>query len=276
MKKLPKITEEREKIYLTEKAEITENHLSDKDIESIRKIGCVISGGIGCGKTRVTQYLHIRLAEFWEKEPNEQLKLRVFDLIGNFKEYPNHKIITEKTELIATKNNLVFTLDFNTFEKRANVINAVVSAEYKKQKRLFLNDKLRNHYVYFVEEANCIFNTKEVNRGFWLDFVATARNYNMVGVYTMQRLSDSSTKIIERLSNFIFGRTLGENDRRKIFKMIPKEYRHIFDRLEKREFLCFLSNRDKPFVLKLTKHMIHALDYYFIKGERKIDNLPKA
>jgi len=254
------------------KAKMLQTEFTPDNLESIANTGLIISGSIGCGKTYVAQYL---FEKFKTCTPfyNQTLKLRVFDIIGKWRIYShaqeNRDIIDSKTETVNNCiNPLVLTLSFNNFEDRANVIKSVIGYEYTEQKEEFLfSNTNEKTYVYFIEEANCIFNTKEVNKGFFLDFVATARNYSMVGVYTMQRLSDSSTKIIERLSNFCFGMSQGDNDRRKIFHMIDKQHRQLFNSLKKREFLCKIDG--EYFVLELPEPQSHSFETppESVKGE---------
>lgn len=226
------------------------------DFAEIGSRGVVISGNLGCGKTEIAKRIHRRFfVGIMSKEGFFKVfHLRTFDVVGNWlEEYPNPEIVDETTRFTDLDSANTFILKTFDKETRLRIMEAIIKAEFEEQREIFLDREreLEDAFIYVIEEANTIFTTQSINKGFWLDFVAYARNLNIVGVYIMQRLSDSSTKVIERIPNFIFGQTRGQNDKRKIKAMLPtKEARKTFENLGEHEFLCFIGNKP-PFVLEL-------------------------
>lgn len=245
--------------------------LEQNDFDKIEAKGCVISGNIGCGKTNLAKriYLEFNRRIFEEENPKEDLKLRVFDVVGAWRNIERDvKIVDKNDEFIDLDTINIFILRFKTTEERLDVMERIVSYEYEAQQELYDNLKrretLKKRFIYIIEEANTIFTTFTINKGFWLDFVAIARNYKTVGIYIMQRLSDSSTKVIERIPNFIFGKTKGQNDKRKIKAMLSsKEERNDFENLKENDFLCVIGN--EAFILARSKEEAERVEEWIVE-----------
>lgn len=234
-----------------------QTELDSEDLEEIIKRGCILCGNIGSGKTHVAQNIYNALVQPIDKD----LNILVFDTVGNWV-YGGFKQTKTLDDLRGTQtfnNNEILYLRSTDKEERLRLTKLVAETVFKSQQRYcrasWTSQKWehKERFVFILEEANTLFTTKSINKGFWLDFIAFARNYNISGVYILQRLSDSSTKIVERIPNFIIGQTRGFNDKLRIKRMLPdKETRTIFEHLNKHEFLCILGNK-QPFILQYPK-----------------------
>lgn len=207
----------------------------------------------------------------------KDVRIRVFDIIfnwsRNFRKGFSFQTVDSKTQKIGLKRKILYNLDFETIEERAETIKKIIRYEYVKNKDRFREDSnafVTEWYIYVIEESNVILSTKTV-KGFWLDFVSTARNFGQIGIYIMQRMADSSTKAIERCPNFCFGQTSGQNDMRKIKGMIDKEkwkelreFGFLPNQLGEHEFLVKLGNE----IFKLDRTDIENKDKY--KGKKGI------
>ena len=236
--------------------------LTDSQVAQIGKRGLVISGSIGCGKSVLAKYIAFEMMR------HECVNLKVFDVVHNWK-YNFHspriwcQTLNTKTYEVYVKRYMLYDLDLHNVEDRAQVIGKIVQHDFIKRKNMAKKNISYNDWnSYIIEESNTVLNVKTV-KGFWLDFVSHARNFNMSAVYIMQRMADSSTKAIERCANFAFGQTKGQNDLRKIRAMMSKEQwkEAKMHTLEKHEFIMLLDG--EVFKLVIPKEFVEVLE----KGE---------
>lgn len=217
--------------------------------------GIVLTGNIGCGKSALAKYITKRIADYFaEHQPqfNHNAKIRIFDIIHNWRFNFDSNIlycfVDETTRRLTLKPDvLIYDLELDTIEERTNLMEKVVGHEFKNNKLEILRVKSKDYLptrFYVIEEANVVFTTSSIRKGFWLDFVSIARNFNLTGMYIMQRLADSSTKVIERCANFAFGQTRGSNDLLRIRKMMDKDEwkQHSPKKLEQYEFIMLIDN----------------------------------
>ena len=78
----------------------------------------------------------------------------------------------------------------------------------------------------------------------------------------MQRLADSSPKVIERIPNLAIGKTVGSNDLRRIKAIIPKRKRENVDFDNQHVFMLYFNGYLKG--KQLTKFKGSKLDDYEI------------
>lgn len=197
---------------------------------SIEEKGLITTGTIGCGKTTLVKYIAKQLIQ-------DAYCVKIFDVIGNWKFnfIPSviHQVIINPYEKCVNdfqqlqRKSVVYTLKMRSELERRTFIQRILEHDLERQKELFWVNKgkidAEDRVIYIVEEANTILSTYSIREGFFKDFVAYGRNFGCIGIYIMQRLADSSPKVIERIPNLAIGKTVGSNDRRRIKDIMPKE-----------------------------------------------------
>lgn len=237
-----------------DKAEVIRVKDSSGDFyEEIKESGCIICGTIGCGKTNFAKQLARQLVnEYADKDAI----IRIFDVVGNWLfnfdgDVPSQNVYNAN-ELRINAKVMVYRLNLKTESERIEFIKNVFEKDLERQKRLF--DKFEGDktklpkIIYIVEEANTILSTYSIREGFFKDFVAFSRNFNIASIYVMQRLSDSSPKVIERIPNIAIGKTVGSNDLRRIKDIIPKKHSKTANFSKKWYFNLFFNDNLIPFL----------------------------
>lgn len=225
-------------------------------IPSIVERGLIICGTLGSYKTSLIKALASELID-----NSENLKLRIFDAIDNWRynfrqDISNQTIKSINQYVDWEPDTTLFTLSPLGEDARLMFITRIISQDFKRQQREYKTFKghleQMKQYVYIVEEANTILSSYSIKKGFWRDFVAFARNYKMSGIYVMQRLADSSPKIIERIPNMAICQTIGINEKRRIKAILPEGTfkKHQID--TPREVLFYINGTVK----KIT-HLTH-------------------
>jgi len=254
--------------------------LTDEHINKIIGRGIVVTGNIGCGKSDLAKYITKRIVDYFNKNPakfNHNAKVRIFDIIHNwrfnFSEDAYYWFIDETTRQLAlAPSPIIYDLELDTVEDRIKVMQKIVEKEFRDNRLEILRVKSKDYLptrFYVIEEANVVFTTSSINKGFWLDFVSIARNFGLTGLYIMQRLADSSPKITERCANFAFGQTRGSNDLLKIRKMMDKDewMEHTPKKLQQYEFTILIDGN--VFKFKIPTNLVNKELNIFKNKEAK-------
>ena len=219
--------------------------ISNGLLKEVLKTGLICVGSKGCGKSNavkvITRELLVRgLAD-----------VKVFDLALNwlfdFEQLP-YQLVEDDTTIINAKNCIYdFTLTYN--HNQINyTMQRLMKRDYhnKARMKLVCDGQIYNRLVYIIEEAQNVIGSSAL-RGkenhFWLKAISTSRNIGLSYIFIGQRLSDISTKAVERCNGYLLGKMTGDNDLRKVKALGGKELRRQVKQLEVGSFIYY--NGDK-------------------------------
>lgn len=211
----------------TKKPTETVNKDYEGFLEALELSGGIICGTIGCGKTNLAKHIAKSLII---KNKKQNVLFRIFDVTGGFffkfGVFPS-QIINTSNDLPIRAKVVVYYLKMDSEEERRRFLEKVLKYDLECQKALHdeaKGDSSKYRVIYnIIEESNTILSTYAIKKGFFRDFVAFSRNFNIRNVYIMQRLADSSTKVTERIPNLAIGQTIGANDKRRIKAIIESD-----------------------------------------------------
>lgn len=217
--------------------------LNSEIIKEMLQTGVVIAGAKGCGKSNAAKVLSSEII----KIPN--IQCRIFDSCQNWKHGFDSSVICQTINedtrsLYIGDKNVLYDIELMDIERTMDVIGKIVSYDYSVQRRLKAINKMERYIVYLIEEAQNILGTYSLSREsgkLWIKMVSEGRNFNMAFVFIGQRMADISTKVIERANGYLFGRTSGDNDRKKINRIIGNAT--ISTRLENEEWIRLSGNK---------------------------------
>jgi len=196
--------------------------LTAEILQEILDTGIVLAGAKKCGKSNASKVL---ASEIIKEHPN--IQVRIFDTCQNwvhgFEPVLCQKINDETRYLYTGKRNVLYDIELMDMEKIMDDIGKIVSHDYNEQRLLKTQNKMDRWIVYFIEEAQNVLGTYSLSREsgkLWIKMISEGRNFNMAFVFIGQRLADISTKVIERANGYLFGRTFGDNDKKKITRIV--------------------------------------------------------
>lgn len=107
---------------------------------------------------------------------------------------------------------------------------------------MLFNGKVVKWICYIIEEAQTIIGSNALrsreNR-FWLKAISTGRNLGLSFVFITQRLADVSSKAVERCNGYLIGKTLGDNNLRKLRAVAGKQLSWLVRDLKVGEFYYY-------------------------------------
>ena len=147
----------------------------------------------------------------------------------------------------------------------------IVSIDFHNHARMKLltNGQVVNWIVYIIEEAQNIIGSSALrsrrNR-FWLKAISTGRNIGLSFVFIGQRLSDISTKAVERCQGYLIGKMLGDNDLRKLRGIAGKELSWLVKDLPTGSFYYYNGQRH---LIQFPKFHSHGQPQQYNKPQPK-------
>jgi len=222
----------------------------DELIKEALQTGVIICGAKGCGKSNSAKVLASELI----KNPN--IQVRIFDTVQNwvhgFESILYQKINENTGQLYIGERNVLYDLELLDLEKVMETIGTIVTYDYSKQRILKSKNEMKKWIVYFIEEAQNVLGTYSLSKEsgkLWVKMISESRNFNMAFIFVAQRMSDVSTKVIERANGYCFGRTSGDNDKKKIARIVGDAI--IETRLENEEWIRISGDKISDEVTKL-------------------------
>lgn len=217
--------------------------LTKEILQEMLDTGIVLAGAKKCGKSNASK---VFASEIVKEYPN--IQVRIFDTCQNwvhgFEPVLCQKINDETRYLYTGKRNVLYDIELMDIEKIMDDIGKIVSHDYNEQRLLKTQNKMERWIVYFIEEAQNVLGTYSLSREsgkLWIKMISEGRNFNMAFVFIGQRMADISTKVIERANGYLFGRTSGDNDRKKINRIVGNAT--ISTRLENEEWIRLSGNK---------------------------------
>ena len=227
--------------------------IDDSLLNEILKTGLIVTGSKGCGKSNAVKIIISELLR------TEKAKVKVFDSALNwlfdFAEL-EYQLIGDKTTLHNVDNCVYDCTLIDDPNEINSLIRTVVSVDYHNHARMkLLTNGLINKWVcYVIEEAQNIIGSNALrsreNR-FWLKSISTGRNLGLSFIFITQRLSDVSAKAVERCNGYLIGKTIGDNNLRKLRSLAGKQLSWLVRDLKTGEFYYYNGQR---FFMKLPLH----------------------
>jgi len=118
----------------------------------------------------------------------------------------------------------------------------------KARMKLICNGQVYNWLCYVIEEGQSVIGSSAL-RGkenyFWLKAISTGRNLGLSFIFTGQRLSDISTKAIERCGGYLLGKMTGDNDLKKVRALGGKELSQQVKTLPTGSFIYYNGTQEQ-------------------------------
>jgi len=195
--------------------------LTNEIIQEILDTGLIILGAKKCGKSNTAKIIASEMI----KNPN--FHIRIFDPCNNWVHEFEPIVYTRMNEdtryYYSGNKNVLYDLEYVDAEEAMVRIGQIVLDDYEKQRWLKNNGGMKKWVINFIEEAQDVLGRYSLSRNtgkLWMKLVSQGRNFNLAFVMIGQRGSDLSASVVERAQGYLFGRASGENDRRKIRRIV--------------------------------------------------------
>lgn len=219
--------------------------ISDGLFAEILKTGLIVASGKGHGKTNAVKVITSEILK------RNVAKVKVFDSalnwIFDFSEL-KYQLISEDTQVYNVAN-CVYDLTFIDDPEQINrIIRQIVSIDFHNfaRMKLLTYGNVSNWLVYVIEEAQNIIGSsalRSYRNRFWLKAISTGRNIGLSFVFVTQRLSDVSSKAVERCQGYLIGKMTGDNDLRKLRSIAGKELSWLVKDLQVGQFYYYNGRR---------------------------------
>lgn len=195
-------------------------------IDDLLKRSCTIIANPQMGKTNLAKIL---VSEIVRQRPF-LTNVKVFDVaqvwrhsyLSNFK---MQEVNDNTIKIFAENENIIFDIEFEDSERIMQFMGNTVLLDYQENrlKKKMANGKLGDYHIYIIEEAQNSLGSYSLSREtyrIWLKMISEAGNFNMSFVFLGQRASDISTKAIERSQTYFVGKCIGDNNIKKLQRIL--------------------------------------------------------
>lgn len=196
--------------------------LNTEIIQEILDTGLIVVGAKKCGKSNASKII---ATEIIRNQNN--IQCRIFDSCQNwihsFEPIIAQRINEETRYLYTGDRSVLYDIEYIDVERIMEAIGMIVEYDLDKQRKLKRVDMMDRWTMFFIEEAQNVLGTYSLSREsgkLWVKAISEGRNFHMAFVMVGQRIADISTKVIERAQGYLFGRTSGDNDRKKIKRIV--------------------------------------------------------
>lgn len=186
----------------------------------------MIIGLGGTGKTTVAMHLVRYIMNTSEYKDGNTI-IRIGDSANvwklKFDQIP-YVDVTKKPSIPFDEKTVLLDLGYLSTNKNVGLIENMVGQDYYMQRELMNKNNGRTPLarIYVFEEIQNLFGSYKKS-DFWLKIWSESRNYGQYFIGLAQRLSDVSTRIVERTKYILIGSLSGDNDISKIKRMFGTE-----------------------------------------------------
>jgi hypothetical protein len=206
---------------------------------------CLICGSGGAGKTDVIKWLARQIIAS-PNHVNNGSVTKLIDPVSNLK-FSFDKIpyitLKETSDIPLIQDLLVNMNGLSPSEKRY-FLTSILQNDFRK------NDVLKNEHGginpfeswYLIDEAHNVIGRFALvgKKGEDLmDMISEMRNYKMYTISVTRRLTDLSTTFVESCRNVLIGKTIGDNDLKKIESMYGKTIHDEVAKLKPFSFIFY-------------------------------------
>jgi hypothetical protein len=205
----------------------------------------LISGTGGSGKTFASMWLIRRIMQNAKFESNEY-KISIVEPCLNYRfKFDEVPYIEYATTNVIPKQRAII-VDMNGMKPKAkrDGLSSILTTDFVLKQKLKIENNGINTYknFYMLDELHNIIGRYALvgDKGAdLLDVITECRNFDMYLIGVTRRLADISTQFVESSRNFLFGKTSGENDIKKIDKMFGNKVSKAVSNLKPRSFIFF-------------------------------------
>jgi len=208
-------------------------------LNGILKSGLVIVGGKATGKSNAGKII---ASEIIRNQPLP-IQIKIFDQSSTFKwdfEPILYQTIDENSRYFYDgEEHILFDLNLIDDIDTLSFMSKVVYTDYLRQRAR--KEELGGHVdkwiLYLTEEAQGITGSyslirKEGTR--LMTLYAMGRNFGQTYLLVGQRLADLSSRAVERINSYLFGKMVGDNDLAKLKRIVGRKS-VIIDEVQKLE-----------------------------------------
>jgi len=195
--------------------------LTTEIIQEILDTGLIIIGSKKCGKSNSAKIIASEMIK------NLEFQIRVFDSCANWRhefEPIVYTVMNEDTRYYYSgEKNVLYDLEYMDIEESMIRIGQIAQNDYIKQRYLKNNGGMKRWIIYFVEEAQNVLGTYSLTKQtgkLWVKLISEGRNFNQAYILIGQRMAEISARAVERAQGYLFGRASGDNDRKKISRIV--------------------------------------------------------
>jgi ABC-type dipeptide/oligopeptide/nickel transport system ATPase component len=201
--------------------------LLENIMQSLTENGKLLIIGLGgTGKTTVAMHI-VRFIMNSQKYKDGKVILRIGDSANVWKQKFDripYVDVTKKPSIPEDEKIVLLDLGFVSTTMNVSLIENLVGQDYYIQRESMNenNGQPKLSRIYVLEEIQNLFGSYKRSE-FWLKIWSESRNYGQFFIGIGQRLSDISTRIVERTKYMLIGSISGDNDRQKLKRMFGTE-----------------------------------------------------
>lgn len=197
-----------------------------KFFPSILSSGCNIISDRQHGKSNLAKILVAELAQ----QKDIPCRLKVFDTASVWRwsflnSFMFQEILDDTSKVYDSEENILYDLAFTDSERIMQFVGNTILLDYERnrERKKACSGKLNDWIIYILEEAQNSLGRYALNRNsgkVWLKMVSEGANFGLGFIFIGQRASDVSTQVIERQQSLFVGRCTGDNNSRKLRRLI--------------------------------------------------------
>jgi len=202
--------------------------LSNELLSTIKRSGLIITGGRGQGKSNLAKVIASQIIR-----SNPDIQVKITDSTQSWShgfEPIEFQYINEDTlvgDIYFGERNFLYDIELVGVDDILDTITSICMSDFGLQRLFKKEDLMEDSWIlYVIEEAQNVIGSYALNgksgKGF-LKLISESRNFNMNLILITQRLSDVSTKAVERCSTYAFSKMTGDNDLKKVQRICGKE-----------------------------------------------------
>lgn len=220
------MTELENKIAVVEGTDPIDEKMMNEIVQHLIENGKLMVIGLGgTGKTNTTMHL-VRWLMGMPQYKAGNMIIRIGDSANvwklKFDRIP-YVDITKKASIPEDEKTVLLDLGYLDGSKNVAILQNLIGEDYYSQRELMNanNGQTPIMRIYVLEEVQNLFGSNKKSE-FWLKIWSESRNYGQYFIGLAQRLSDVSTRIVERTKWMLIGSLSGDNDLAKVRRMFGK------------------------------------------------------
>jgi len=238
--------------------------------------GLIVCGTPQHGKTNGMMHILRKILE-GKLHLEKKLKTVTFDTALNWRFHFDSLpyVDAETCNILPTVQDLIVDVGFADSIDIRSYIGNIVLNDYYVKRNIKTKFEGQNQYLnlYIIEEAQNVLGSYSLsgNEGrFWLKILSEGANYGQIFFFLGQRLSDISAKIVERRRYFLIGATSGDNDLKKLKRMLGNDMLiNAVKSLKKGEFIFYDKDSKNMTLIGFPRFTQNGKPFSYEKKESK-------
>lgn len=226
--------------------------IPDEILSEMLTTGLIVVGQKNCGKTVAMKWLARQLMN------REDVRVFIADTAQNWRfDFDTIPFIELKdtTEALPDTKNMLYDVELINSNEIRLAIGMLALQDYDLRRALKKenNGMLPYWSVYILEEIHNYlgsFSLRGSDGAFWLSLASQGRNFKQTIFGITQRLADVSPQIIERAKGMLLGCMAGDNDLKKLKRVVGSDIAKKVTLLKQGEFLYWNGDKRQVYDLK--------------------------